>query len=147
MYEHHRQSRDASYTNYAIYSPDVPVIREDDGTLYAKPFYCSFVTCAAVNAKALLRNSPGKRKTVLPRMRSRIDRVLEIAFAHNHASLILGAWGCGAFGNDVYDIARLFAETINGRFNHCFQEIVFAITDWSKEKRFIGPFRDVFGIE
>ncbi len=32
------------YTSYAIYSPDVPVIRSDEGTLLAKPYLCSFIT-------------------------------------------------------------------------------------------------------
>ena len=58
--------------------------------------------------------------------------------------LVLGAWGCGAFGNDGRLIARLFHEAIDGEFRGVFQEIVFAITDWSDDKKFIGPFQKAF---
>ena len=54
MYDFHRARGDAMYTNYAIYSPDVPVFRTDDGTLLEQPWLCSFVTAPAVNAKAVL---------------------------------------------------------------------------------------------
>jgi uncharacterized protein (TIGR02452 family) len=37
MYDYHRSRGDAMYTNYAIYSPDVPVIRTDDGALLERP--------------------------------------------------------------------------------------------------------------
>ena len=54
-------------------------------------------------------------------------------------------WGCGAFGNDSRDIAGLFAEALNGPFLGVFARIVFAITDWSAQKRFIGPFSEILG--
>ena len=31
-----------------------------------------------------------------------------------------------------------------GEFKGAFREVVFAITDWSPERRFLGPFRDTF---
>ena len=57
---------------------------------------------------------------------------------------MLGAWGCGAFGNDVERTAKDFRQTLEGEFEGAFSQVVFAITDWSEERRFLGPFRDVF---
>ena len=45
MYDFHRARQDPMYSDYALYSPDVPVIRADDGTLLDDPYMCSFVTC------------------------------------------------------------------------------------------------------
>jgi uncharacterized protein (TIGR02452 family) len=60
------------------------------------------------------------------------------------ASLVLGAWGCGAFGNDIHRTARDFRQALENEFSGAFSDIVFAITDWSPERRFLGPFREVF---
>src|SRR5688572_27665328 len=44
MYDHHRRGSDAMYSNYAIYSPDVPVFKDDGGNLLEEPWVCSFIT-------------------------------------------------------------------------------------------------------
>jgi uncharacterized protein (TIGR02452 family) len=144
MYEFHRARRDAMYTNYALYSPDVPILRSDDGALLEEPWLCSFITAPAVNAKAVLQRDPSRRPEIRHAMRERIDKVLTVAGVHGHDNLILGAWGCGAFGNDSEEIAELFREALRCRFSGIFAQVVFAITDWSKEQRFIGPFARTF---
>ena len=77
-------------------------------------------------------------------MWKRILSVLYVAKNHDHSSIVLGAWGCGAFGNDPYDIARLFKKALEENFFGAFVHVVFAIADWSNDDRFIGPFREVF---
>ncbi len=145
MYEFHRRRGDAMYTDYVIDSPDVPVFRADDGTLLAKPYLCSFITCPAVNASALRQNDPSRLDRIGKVMWDRILKVLAVAAKHGHETLILGAWGCGAFGCDTEEIADLFAKALSTECNGVFRAIVFAITDWSPEKRFIGPFCKAFG--
>ena len=143
MYDYHRRQRNAMYSDFAIYSPDVPVFRDDDGTLLPSPYFCSFITCAAVNAKALkLADKHSNR--IANAMRSRITRVLSIAAEQNHSAIILGAWGCGAFGNRGDVIAQIFHNALTSKFRGVFAEVVFAVTDWSKERKFIGPFADTF---
>src|SRR5205814_6023280 len=44
MYAFHQAHSDAMYTDYAIYSPDVPVFRNDEGQLLDQPYLCSFIT-------------------------------------------------------------------------------------------------------
>jgi uncharacterized protein (TIGR02452 family) len=74
----------------------------------------------------------------------RIHRILAIAQSYGHAALVLGAWGCGAFANDANRTAVDFRQALETDFKGAFSDIVFAITDWSVERRFLGPFRDVF---
>jgi uncharacterized protein (TIGR02452 family) len=59
-------------------------------------------------------------------------------------TLVLGAWGCGAFGSDPGRTAADFRHALETEFSGAFSEIVFAITDWSPEWKFLGPFRDAF---
>jgi hypothetical protein len=77
-------------------------------------------------------------------LRVRIHRVLALARAFGYRTLVLGAWGCGAFGNDPRRTAEDFRAALEGPFAQTFDEVVFAVTDWSPERRFLGPFRDAF---
>jgi uncharacterized protein (TIGR02452 family) len=138
MYEEHRKRPRPDSTDWAIYSPDVPVFRTDDGKEHEHPWLLSFITCAAPYAPALGQPEAGDL------FRRRIHRVLAIAQAYGHAALVLGAWGCGAFGNDAYRTALDFRKALENEFSWSFSDIVFAITDWSPERRFLGPFRKVF---
>jgi uncharacterized protein (TIGR02452 family) len=138
MYEHHAQRPLPDSTDWAIYSPDVPVFRNDDGTPLDQPWLLSFMTCAAPYAPAVGQPRAGDL------LESRIRRVLEIAHAFVHDTVVLGAWGCGAFENDPVRTAQDFRRALEGPFWRCFSDVVFAIADWSPERRFLGPFRDVF---
>ena len=145
MYELHRARQDALYTDYVIYSPNVPVIRTDAGALIREPCLCCFITSPAVNANAVRKYQPDRSNEIQEAMRTRIAKVLRVAADHGHEMLVLGAWGCGAFGNDTRTIAELFHSALFGEFRGVFARVVFAITDWSTERRFIGPFRQLFG--
>jgi uncharacterized protein (TIGR02452 family) len=138
MYEEHRKRPRPDSTDWAIYSPDVPIFRTDHGKELEHPWLLSFITCAAPYAPALGQPEAGDL------LQRRIHRVLAIARAYEHVALVLGAWGCGAFGNDVYRTALDFRKALESEFNGAFSDIVFAITDWSPERRFLGPFRKVF---
>lgn len=50
MYGHNRKLRSCFYSDYMIYSPEVPVFRDDQGTLLEKPYQVDFLTAPAVNA-------------------------------------------------------------------------------------------------
>ncbi len=138
MYEEHRQRPLPDSTDWAIYSPDVPVFRDDNGMALEHPWLLSFITCAAPYAPAI---GDAEARDLL---QSRILRVLAIARAYGHTVLVLGAWGCGAFGNDPHDTAADFRHALETDSAGAFSDIVFAITDWSPERRYLGPFRDAF---
>jgi uncharacterized protein (TIGR02452 family) len=138
MYAAHRQRARPDSTDWAIYSPNVPVFRRDDGTALEHPWLLSFLTCAAPVAPAVGQPEAGDL------LQRRIHRVLAIAKAYGHSALVLGAWGCGAFGNDARRTASDFRHALENDFSSAFSEVVFAIVDWSPERRFLGPFREVF---
>lgn len=138
MYTAHRQRPRPDSTDWAIYSPNVPVFRTDDGTALPEPWLLSFLTCAAPYAPTVGQPEAGDL------LQRRIHRVLAIAQAYGHSVLVLGAWGCGAFGNDPHRTAADFRHALENDFRGAFADVVFAIVDWSPERRFLGPFRDVF---
>jgi uncharacterized protein (TIGR02452 family) len=77
-------------------------------------------------------------------MRERTLKVLATAVHHGHRRLILGAWGCGAFGIESAVMAGIFHALLTTTFAEAFEIVVFAITDWSDDQRFIAPFRSTF---
>ena len=70
--------------------------------------------------------------------------MLAIAAAYDYSALVLGAWGCGAFGNDPGRTAQDFHTALAGEFAGAFAEVVFAIADWSPERSFLAPFAEEF---
>lgn len=137
MYDAHMKRAEPDSTAWSILSPDVPVFRTDDGTALDEPWLLSFITCAAPVA---YRVGPSHSAELLA---ERIRRVLEIGAAYGYTDLVLGAWGCGAFGNDPRRTAQDFRAALEGPYAGQFDQVVFAIADWSQERRYLGPFRDV----
>ena len=137
MYAYHERTDSLTASDWAILSPDVPVFRLDDGTLLDETWNLSILTCAAPQAKRMTYTDPAL-------MQNRIERVLAIAQTYRYRTLVLGAWGCGAFGNDPGQVSGSFRDLIFGKFLGAFEEIIFAITDWSPERRFLASFREGF---
>lgn len=138
MYEVHARVSAPDASSWAILSPDVPVFRNDAGDAFDAVWKLSFLTCAAPYAPAV-----GQPRSA-DLLRERIHRVLSIARAFGYSELVLGAWGCGAFRNDVHQTATDFRQALDGPFDGVFEDVIFAIADWSTERRYLGPFRDVF---
>lgn len=138
MYQEHAKRELPDSTDWVIYSPDVPVFRSDNGTELSAPWLLSFLTCAAPYAPTVGQPQAGNL------LKRRIHRILSIAQAYGYSALVLGAWGCGAFANDPYRTAKDFRQALENEFNGAFSDVVFAITDWSPERKFLGPFRDIF---
>ncbi|MEV6300230.1 TIGR02452 family protein [Actinoplanes sp. NPDC051861] len=125
--------RSLLYTDRVIYSPGVPIIRDDSGTLLPEPYLTSFLTAAAPNRAMIARNEPAALPEVPAVLTRRATRVLAVAAAHGHRDLVLGAWGCGVFGNDPAEVAEAFAVAL--RAVPHFDLVVFAIFDRRDEMR------------
>lgn len=138
MYAAHRERQTPDSTDWAILSLDVPVFRDDAGRLLDEPWGFDCLSCAAPFAPDVGQPLSGDL------LQARIARVLAIARAFEFDSLVLGAWGCGAFRNDPDRTARDFRTALETEFAGVFEEVQFAIADWSPERKFLGPFRDVF---
>ena len=113
-----------------IYTPDVLVFKTDERTDPISPvmlpqqewYKVNVITCAAPE----MRNKP----TVFPdRYRElitkRIKRILDVAACQKDEVLILGAWGCGAFGNSLDIVASVFIELL---VKYDFETVEFAMS-------------------
>jgi len=138
MYAFHLDRPEPDSSDWMILSPATPVFRNDAGTELERPWLLDFVTAAAPYAPRIGQPRSGDL------LQRRIRRLLAVTAAHGYEALILGAWGCGAFGNDPHRTANDFRSTLEIEFAGCFRSIVFAITDWSPGRRFLGPFRKAF---
>lgn len=145
-YDVNRNCRTSLYTHHMIYSPRVPVVRDDADELLNEPFCVSFLAAPAVNAGALLKNEPQKAGMMEPTMRERIERLLAVAVRHKVANLVLGAWGCGVFRNDPAEVAQWFKQALveDVRFSSAFREVVFAVLDFSEDLATYDAFAERF---
>lgn len=112
FYNHNRfKSVPFIYSDYMIYSPNVPIIRNGNDILLDNPIECSFITCPAVNRTfAKFFTSNKKIKSIMKR---RIEKILSLAVSKNPQVIVLGAWGCGVFGNQKDVVLNLFENAIN----------------------------------
>ena len=70
--------------------------------------------------------------------------MLAAAAKYGYKTLVLGAWGCGAFGNKPKDVAEYFRQVIiDEGYGKGFDEICFAIYG-REDGNNITNFRNVF---
>ena len=114
------------------YSPDVTVFRgsEQEGySLLQNPYQLGIVTVAAMNSPEL-KNPYQIADHLVEPVCEKIRTVFRIALNHGHDSIVLGAWGCGAFTNPPQHIAKLFHQVMDEKeFCNKFKKIVFAIME------------------
>ncbi len=127
FYAFHREQRDLRYSDRVIHSPGVPVFRDDKGRLLDAPHHAAFLTAAAPNLGAILRGQPQDAADVPAVLHRRARRVLAVAAAHGHRTLVLGGWGCGVFRNVPADVAQAFAAALQEVDR--FDRVVFAVYD------------------
>jgi uncharacterized protein (TIGR02452 family) len=142
FYAHHRADPDLRYSDRVIYSPHVPVFRDDTGRLLDRPHRAALITAAAPNLRAVVQNQPHLAETVPAVLSARTVRVLRAAAAHGDRRLVLGAWGCGVFGNDATVVAQAFAAAL--RRVDLFDHVVFAVLDRAPATPTHRAFADTF---
>ncbi len=111
-YWKHRLRPSPLYSSRMLLSPDVPVIRRMDGTLLETPQMCTFLTSAAVNryyAKCLFI----REKTITAAMQERIDGFICAMAKRKPAAVVLGAFGCGMFGNRRETVLPMIENAVN----------------------------------
>ncbi|QFZ17910.1 TIGR02452 family protein [Saccharothrix syringae] len=143
FYTHHRAHAELTYSDRVIHSPGVPVFRDDDGALLPEPHPVSFLTAAAPNRAAIARTQPHLLPEVPAVLERRAARVLRVAAAHGHRRLVLGAWGCGVFGNDPVAVAGAFRAAL--RENPFFEHVTFAVLERRRGAPTFEAFTGVFG--
>ena len=94
------------------------------GELLGTPLSCDFITCPAVNRSFAKFMMSGKRIDRI--MRTRIKRIITLALIRKPDLLVLGAFGCGMFGNKREKVLPVFEEMINSYVPDDV-EVIFAI--------------------
>ena len=140
FYEPHWHQKNALHDDDCIYTPGVTVIKTDTSApelLDESDWYnVDVITCAAPN----LRNFERKKELLVDKYGcgsitdeglkqlhiKRLRRILDIAISNKVESIILGAFGCGAFMNDPRIVADATAEAIKD-YRHAFKNIEFAV--------------------
>ncbi len=126
MYRYNNTHISAVESDFMLYSPNVCVFRDEKCSLLETPFSAAVITVPAPNRRgAALLASGAKIKEAMTR---RIRIMLKTAAKHGHKNLVLGAWGCGAFGNKPDEVAAYFKEVLfTEGYGRAFDEVCFAV--------------------
>mgnify|MGYP004499531453 FL=1 len=128
----------ALYENRALYSPNIRF--EHSGI----EKYCDVITCAAPNFTAAARYCNVDRTENSEVLESRIRFVLEVARQNRVDTLILGAYGCGVFGQDANEVANVFLNLLITEYATEFKQVIFAIPVINADSTNYDAFSEVF---
>lgn len=148
FYEPHRRAHDPIHNDDIIYTPEVTVFKTDTANpvlMDEKDWYqVDVITCAAPNLRAKPSNSynSGDGKTAVKVSdkelqaihEKRLRRILDVALMNGDEVVILGAFGCGAFMNDPYVVARACKNVI-AEYKNAFKAIEFAVYCSSRDDK------------
>jgi uncharacterized protein (TIGR02452 family) len=121
---------DLTYTDSMFYTPNVIFFKDDFGN--SLPEYRKFnvITAAAPNNRTKWI-SDEKLQDIFLR---RIQMVFAVAAKHGQRNIIVGAWGCGAFGCNPEIVSKAFRAVLSTPEAKSFDNIVFAVLDNHKEE-------------
>ncbi|MCD8300378.1 MAG: TIGR02452 family protein [Clostridiales bacterium] len=137
-----------------ILTPEVEVIRDEHYELLDDPFTVAVLTCTAPMDSHGMGNLSQSQYEEL--FYHRIMMIFHVAVYYGYTHLVLGAWGCGAFGNDANLVSDLFYKVMKelkvpmqkngtGTVKDFFRRIDFAVLDHTKEKYNYKAFLRNFG--
>lgn len=119
-------------------TPHVEIIKDENGELLDDTAVVSVLTCAA---PMVSRGKEGMSECEYEDMvYNRIMGMLKCAAYLGYKNLVLGAWGCGAFGNDAHVMSDLFYKVLREiDYNShgekdLFRRIDFAVLDRTREQ-------------
>ena len=127
FYQENRQmDTDSCYTNDYIYSEDVPFI------VNGKCYFVDVLTMAAPN------NVKSKNSPVKDIFEERMECAFLIGIEKKIDVILLGAWGCGVFGNDPQFVAETWRD-LTREYSGYYKEVVHPVLD----KDMFKTFKDV----
>ena len=133
-------------------TPQVEIIRDENGNLLPESVVVAVMTCAAPMIKYGLEGMTDRQYQAM--IFNRISGMLKVAAHLGYQVLILGAFGCGAFGNDAKIVSDLFYQALK-EFDYdgmqakdFFRRIDFAVMDHTPDqynfKEFSRNFADFY---
>lgn len=142
MYGYNNRHRNPCKYNAMILSPNVCVFRDIKDEFLDEPFMTGVMTIPALNKNGGAKNIP--ERIIDDVMVSRLRNMFAVAVHYGYRNLVLGAWGCGAFGHEPEIVAKyFFSVLIHEEFGAYFDKIVFAILDRGA-KRNLKAFQEIF---
>ena len=138
----------------AIYSPSISVFRASEDRNYEfldEAFGIDVITIAALKDPAL--DDKGHMTDWAKNItKQKIRTMFNLAIYWENDSIVLGAFGCGAFANPPDDVATLFKEVLEEpEYRDKFDKVVFAVLDDGNSHRphnprgnFV-PFKEILG--
>ncbi len=140
FYKPHKKARDPIHNDDIIYTPRVTVFKTDTSEPKLMPenewYDVDVITCAAPNLREHPSNQynsgDGSQQAVindedlLNLHEKRLRRMLDVAILEGADTVILGAFGCGAFKNNPEIVARAYHNVIR-EYLHAFKNIEFAV--------------------
>ena len=142
MYRYNNTHLSSTESDYMLLTQNAAVFRNDNLDLLEEPFPVGVITAPAPNRRgaAVFASS----KTISETFLRRIRIILRIAAENGYKDLILGAWGCGAFGNNPTLVAEAFRTALHeDGIGTLFDHAVFAIYGSETGKNY-NAFREVF---
>ena len=149
-YQYHDILKTSLASDAIILSPMVEIIRGSDNQLLPKSEIVSVLTCAAPDIKHYVHDTTEEELKKL--FYRRIMGILHVAVKYNYRSLVLGAFGCGAFGNDVNMVSDQFSRALMEIQNSVpegkcvFDRITFAVLDREDNPNKLNAFRRNFDV-
>ena len=134
-----------------ILTPETEIIKDAEGELLDETAVVSVMTCAAPVATPNLEGLTREQYTAL--LYQRICGMLKCAACLGYRTLVLGAWGCGAFKNDAKSVSDLFRKALREftldriPVERFFRRIDFAVLDRTQEQYNFGEFMRNFSNE
>lgn len=137
-YEYNKSLASHMGSDAMVFTPEVEIIRDESGNLLEETVIVAVLTCAA---PMVTQGKKGMSEDEYQEMvYHRIRGMLKCASYFGYKNLVLGAWGCGAFGNDARVISDLFykalKEIVFGGLHEkdLFRRIDFAVLDRTDEQ-------------
>ncbi len=111
MYRYNRKRITPVYSDVMIYSKNVPVFRNDEGVFLPHIEECSFITSPAVyRSMARFFYSEDNINKI---MEQRISKIISLAVSQGSEAIVLGAFGCGVFGNKRDVVLPMIERVVN----------------------------------
>ena len=132
-YEYNRSLKTYMGSDAIIITPEVEIFRDSRNELMDSTETVAVMTCAAPMLKLGIEGMTEDQYKDM--IRHRIDGMLTVAAYLGYRELVLGAFGCGAFGNDARIVSDLFYQAFHAfdfdglRENDCFDRVDFAVLD------------------